>query len=641
MNIDFPDWLIKAEATGALAACSIASASTLLFVTMLKRNRITKKPAAGKSQDSEKIIIPNKNLSEQTDPSNVRTSYITGNSSGKQHEHGKKENTSQVGIPHPYTKRQEYSGCVYLDYNATTPIFPEVTSAMLPFLSDFFGNPSSSHVFSKPCRAALDQARINVGRLVNAANSAKEIYFTSCGTESDNRAIDIAIHHFRQHKKKLLAVRGVASANIVSVPHIITCSIEHPAVLVYVRSLEAQGEIRLSIVPVNTEGIVDIAMLKRELSPNTALVTIMHSNNEVGSIQPIREIANCVREFNQRLSHGEACVLMHSDAAQSLGKVSVDVQGLGVDLLTIVGHKFGAPKGVAALYIRSNVQTTPMLVGGGQERGVRGGTENVGLVCGLGEASRLAYTEASELLLHFLVLKLQLVTSLVEGFSAQQVAECIRFNGPQRSCDISELSSDLKLLRVMLKSAPSMNIEQIANQNNGNNSRTAAAASTTSSGSSSRAVGAIDLLEQLPNTVSVSFKNIHSHLLIHHLSSRVACSAGSACHAVTTPATAVDDTRSDTDKSGTNSVGSGANNSSSTNSSNSGAQTQSSAKAAGMNSRGKVSDVLLAMKVPLDFAQGTLRLSFGRHTTATDIEAAATHIIAAVKSQWATNGYSG
>jgi len=316
---------------------------------------------------------------------------------------------SGVGQPHPFTREENFKSCVYLDYNATTPIFPEVTNAMLPFITNAFGNPSSSHVFARPCRDGLQKARVQIGALVNAKDALREVYLTSCGTESDNRAIDIAIHHFSQHKEKWQRASKV--------PHVVTCITEHPAVINYLRALVREQRISLTVLPVDAQGFVSIAEVKQSLTVDTALVTLMHSNNEVGTIHPLKEVAQVIKQFNLQ-SKGEACVLLHSDGAQSLGKVLIDVQALDLDMLTIVGHKFGAPKGVAALYIRSNVDTVPMLVGGGQERGVRSGTENVALAVGLGEASRLALEECSALLLHLLSLKLRLVAALVEGFAS-------------------------------------------------------------------------------------------------------------------------------------------------------------------------------------------------------------------------------
>lgn len=279
---------------------------------------------------------------------------------------------SCVGQPHPFSGEEKYNSCVYLDYNATTPIFPEVTNAMLPFITNAFGNPSSSHVFARPCRDGLQKARLQIGALVNAKDALREIYLTSCGTESDNRAIDIAIHHFSQHRQKHHRAETDVGAVSPKLPHVVTCVTEHPAVINYLHALARDNRITLTVLPVDAQGFVSIADVKQSLTVDTALVTLMHSNNEVGTIHPIKEVAQVIKQFNLH-SRGEACVLLHSDGAQSLGKVLIDVQALDLDMLTVVGHKYGAPKGVAALYIRANVETTPMLVGGGQERGIRSG----------------------------------------------------------------------------------------------------------------------------------------------------------------------------------------------------------------------------------------------------------------------------
>lgn len=272
--------------------------------------------------------------------------------------------TVGIGQSHPSTMCKEYNNCVYMDYNATTPVFVEVFAAMEPYLTTCFGNPSSAHAFARPCKQAVLSARKQVGELLCCRNSDKEIVFTSCGSESDNRAIDIALSYFN-------------SRNSVeeSKPRVITSAIEHPAVLCYLRQLVIKTLIELVVLPVDSEGFVDLEKLKQSLTVSTALVTIMHSNNEVGTIQPIKSIASAVRKFN---SKNKSSVLIHSDGAQSLGKVLVDVTSLDVDMFTVVGHKFGAPKGIAALYINSKtlsdvVSLCPMLIGGGQEMGLRAG----------------------------------------------------------------------------------------------------------------------------------------------------------------------------------------------------------------------------------------------------------------------------
>ena len=276
---------------------------------------------------------------------------------------------SQIGTPHYGLQDPQFDGCIYFDYNATTPIYREVYEAMMPFLTKCFGNPSSSHIFGKPCKTALLKARRYVAALINAqsaAENAEEIVFTSCGSESDNRAIDIALIYYYNNIKP-----NLNDFEKNSLPTVITSAVEHPAVLCYLRALQMQGKIKLEVIGVNEDGFVNLAELSSKLSRTTALVTIMHSNNEVGTIQPIRAVGHSIASFNQREKAG---VLFHSDAAQSVGKVPIDVQGLGVDLLTIVGHKFGAPKGIAALFIKKGVKASPMLVGGGQEGGLRAGT---------------------------------------------------------------------------------------------------------------------------------------------------------------------------------------------------------------------------------------------------------------------------
>ena len=242
--------------------------------------------------------------------------------------------------------KEKYNSCVYLDYNATTPVFPEVGEAMLPFLTSCFGNPSSPHVFSKPCREAVASARTLVGALVNAPNPSNTILFTSCGSESDNWAIDIAVHHFHTQPNRTLT----------SLPHVISCITEHPAILSYLRVLESKGAITLTTLNVDSEGFLHLDDLRSALQINTALVSIMHSNNEIGTLQPIRDISRAIAQFNAAHAVEGAHVLFHSDAAQSLGKVPVDVEVLGVDMLSIVGHKYGAPKGISALFVRDNIR---------------------------------------------------------------------------------------------------------------------------------------------------------------------------------------------------------------------------------------------------------------------------------------------
>ncbi|HEY8887044.1 MAG TPA: cysteine desulfurase family protein [Gallionella sp.] len=250
---------------------------------------------------------------------------------------------------------------IYLDYNATTPVAPEVIDAMLPFLREHFGNPSSSHVYGLSARQAVAKARASVAALIHAHDD--EIVFTGSATEANN-----------------LALLGVARALGYTKRHLVVSSIEHPAVMQPAQYLREMGW-DLTVVPVDGYGYVDPNAVVSAIRADTGLVSIMHANNEVGTIQPIAEIARLIKHTG---------VLLHTDAAQSAGKVELDVDVLGVDLLTLAGHKFYATKGVGALYVRKGTPIKPILFGADQEYGMRPGTENVPLVVGLGAAARLA-----------------------------------------------------------------------------------------------------------------------------------------------------------------------------------------------------------------------------------------------------------
>ena len=249
---------------------------------------------------------------------------------------------------------------VYLDYNATTPVASEVLEAMLPFLREEYGNPSSGHLFGRRAHDAMERARAQVAALIGAAPA--EIVFTASGTEASN-----------------LAIRGVAHAR-TDRRHIVTSVFEHPATAETCGWLGRHG-FRISRAPAGTDGRVRPEAIAPLITQETQLVTVMHANNEIGTIQPIAEIA--------ALAHAQGA-LMHTDAAQALGKIPVDVDGLGVDLLTIAGHKLYAPKGVGALYVRRGTQLEPVLTGAGHERGLRPGTENVAGIVALGRACEIA-----------------------------------------------------------------------------------------------------------------------------------------------------------------------------------------------------------------------------------------------------------
>jgi len=252
---------------------------------------------------------------------------------------------------------------IYLDFNASTPIAPEVVEAMRPFLADNYGNPSSSHWAGSPAKEAVEHARDQVAALLGC--SPEEIVFTSGGTESNNHAIKGAFF--------CLSNRG---------NHIITSQVEHPATLQPCRFVEKLGA-KVTYLPVDRAGRVDPDEVYKAITGKTILVTIMHANNEVGTVQPIAEIARITRERN---------ILFHTDAAQSVGKIATNVEDLGVDILSLAGHKVYAPKGVGALYIRKGVQIEPLMHGAGHERGQRAGTENVLLDVALGAACELAHS---------------------------------------------------------------------------------------------------------------------------------------------------------------------------------------------------------------------------------------------------------
>jgi len=366
---------------------------------------------------------------------------------------------------------------IYLDYNATTPVAPEVAEEMMPFISEYFGNPSSLHSYGVKTRRAIEKARSQVAGLINCEPS--EIIFTSGGTESNNYAI------------KGIAFRYRARGN-----HIITSSVEHPAVHEVCRYLEKSG-FEISYLPVDEYGRVDPGSVEDAVRHNTILISIMHANNEVGTIQPVEKIAAIARSHN---------IFFHTDAAQSVAKIKTDVREMGVDLLSIAGHKIYAPKGIGALYIRSGVELEKLMHGADHEQNLRAGTENVLEIVGLGKACELASLN---------LVKYQSIYRKTRDYLQELLSESlpdIRINGHPE--------------------------------------------------------------ERLPNTLSVSFPGVEANTLISRLEN-VAASAGAACHAES-----ID-----------------------------------------------VSEVLKAMKVPLEYAMGTIRFSTGRESGMDDIKRASGEII--------------
>ncbi|MDD5194753.1 MAG: cysteine desulfurase family protein [Candidatus Omnitrophica bacterium] len=253
---------------------------------------------------------------------------------------------------------------IYFDNNATTPLDPLVFEGMRPFLVKNYANPSSLYRFAQGARRAIEEAREQVARLLEA--SIQEIIFTSGGTEANN-----------------LALKGIALRSCAKGRHIITSQIEHSAALEPCKFLETQG-FKITYVSVDRYGLIDVDELKKNIRPDTILVSVMHANNEIGTIEPIKEIASICRNKG---------ILLHTDAVQTVGKIPVSVKELGVDLLSLSAHKFYGPKGIGALYVRSGVKLTAIISGGHQEKGMRSGTENVAGIVGLGRAALLAREE--------------------------------------------------------------------------------------------------------------------------------------------------------------------------------------------------------------------------------------------------------
>ncbi|MDZ7583004.1 MAG: cysteine desulfurase family protein [Deltaproteobacteria bacterium] len=371
---------------------------------------------------------------------------------------------------------------IYLDYNGTTPHAPEVVAAMRPFLEVEFGNPSSSHWYGIAPKRAVESARRQVAGILNCR--PEELFFTSGGTESNNHAI-----------------RGTARALRTKGNHIITSAFEHPAVLEVCRYL-AQDGFETTYLPVSADGLVDPVEVAKAIRPTTVLITIMHANNEVGTIQPIGEIARIAKQ------HG---IVMHTDAAQSVGKIPANVQDLGVDLLSVAGHKLYAPKGIGALYVRPPLTPEKFCHGAGQERGRRAGTENVLEIVGLGKACEIAAQDLTPNMAHMQWLR----NRMQERLTAE--LDDVRLNGHP--------------------------------------------------------------VKRLPNTLSLSFKGVEANRILEEIGLEVAVSAGAACHSDTV----------------------------------------------------EISHVLEAMRVPLEWAKGTLRFSVGRMTTAGEIDSAIEIVTGAVR----------
>jgi len=281
---------------------------------------------------------------------------------------------------------------IYLDNNATTSVAPQVFEAMKPYLTEDYGNPSSMHTFGGKIHKNIDSARASVAGLIGA-NDVNEIIFTSCGTESDNTAIIGTLRSYPDKK------------------HIITTKVEHPAVLSLCKYLETQGY-RLTYLDVNSNGLLDLNELKSAIDYDTAMISIMHANNETGVLFPIEEIAEIARLRD---------IVYHTDAVQSVGKINLDMKKIPVDLLSLSGHKLHAPKGVAALYVRKGTRFSPFLIGGHQEQGRRGGTENVASIVGLGTACELAKKNMNEEIMQVKKMRDKLENGILEKITNVRV----------------------------------------------------------------------------------------------------------------------------------------------------------------------------------------------------------------------------
>ena len=344
---------------------------------------------------------------------------------------------------------------IYLDYNATTYIHEKVAKEMQPYLSTYFGNPSSSHIFGIKTKTAVQKSREQIAHMVGCSSS--ELIFTSGGSESNNYSIKgVVYHHIHTHPKDPF--------------EIMTSQIEHPSVLEVFKYIEdVYGSlVKVTYLPVNEEGIVDIEEFKQKMSPKCILISVMHANNETGSVQPIKEISTYAKSINPN-------VIIHSDASQSVGKIKVDVNELGVDLLTICSHKFYGPKGIGTLFIRQGTenQMEKIIHGANHEHNLRAGTENVLEIVGIGEAAELVSKELDERMIHF-------------KKTRNIIYKILKENTPN-----------------LILHGPSIDIdEDITKQNE----------------------------KRLSNTLYVSFPNLEANLILDLLSNKIACSAGAACH---------------------------------------------------------------------------------------------------------------
>lgn len=338
---------------------------------------------------------------------------------------------------------------IYMDYNATTPLEPEVIEAITEALQDAWGNPSSNYIAGAKAKAIINQSRENVAKMVGG--KAEDIIFTSGGTEANNLVLHTAVEHFRRNCRA--AEQDDRHQNGSSVlPHIITSNVEHDSVKLVAEHLQKDGRADVTFVPVSkVTARVEVDDIIAAVRPNTCLITIMLANNETGVIMPVQEICQRIRSLNKQRERLR--ILLHTDAAQALGKIPVDACELGVDYLTIVGHKFYAPR-IGALYVNGPGMKTPlypMLFGGGQERNFRPGTENTPMIAGLGKAAELVTSNLSVYESHMRSTKLYLEERLTAVFR-DQIHFNSRYPGSDvlpNTCNVSILGPTLQGWRVL------------------------------------------------------------------------------------------------------------------------------------------------------------------------------------------------
>ncbi|XP_034562583.1 selenocysteine lyase [Notolabrus celidotus] len=329
---------------------------------------------------------------------------------------------------------------IYMDYNATTPLEPEVIKAITEALEDAWGNPSSNHLAGAKAKAMISQSRESVARMVGGR--AEDIIFTSGGTEANNLVLNTAVEHFRRNYRAAEQGEGHHNGASACIPHIIISNVEHDSVKLVAENLQKNGKADVTFVPVSrVTARAEVEDIIAAVRPNTCLISVMLANNETGVIMPIQQICQRVKSLNKQ--HERFRILLHTDAAQALGKIRVDVCELGVDYLTIVGHKFYAPR-IGALFVNGPGTRTPlypMFFGGGQERNFRPGTENTPMIAGLGKAAELVASNLSEYESHMQCIKLYLEQRLEAVFN-----EKIRFNSHYPGSDILPNTCNMSIL---------------------------------------------------------------------------------------------------------------------------------------------------------------------------------------------------